>query len=375
VLLVGTGLLVRSLGNMRSADPGVDAEHIAWIGTVPSQVGLTGDGAGAAVDDLRRRIEALPGVTAVTIANRLPVTDRGGTSTTVIEGYDPPTGTGSVELPNTYVTPGYFEAVGIPLKTGRVFSAVDVADGDPVAIVNETAARRYWPGADPVGRRIRPQGAPDDWIQVIGVVADSKIRTLDENPAPLVYRPFGRAAGGFIYIMARTTGTASTVVDGLLRETRASVPALPVAAIGTLADHIDDGLASPRLVVALLGGFSAIAMLLTALGIHAVLSFGVARRSAELGIRMALGAARRSVIGEVVRDVLATVVIGLVAGLALAAAVAPRIEGLLYDVRWRDPAAFGGAALLLVAVAAVAAFLPARRAVAIDPVESLRIRP
>jgi ABC-type antimicrobial peptide transport system permease subunit len=182
-------------------------------------------------------------------------------------------------------------------------------------------------------------------------------------------------SGGTALLLARTDGNAATLLEGIRREAQAGSPAMPYETIATLETHIESGLASPRLVVGLLSGFSVIAMLLTALGIYAVLSFGVQRRSAELGIRMALGAARGSVVASVVRDILVTVMIGLVAGLAIAAAVAPRVEGLLYDVRWRDPASFGAAAGLLILVAAIAAFLPARRAVAIDPVESLRARP
>lgn len=374
VLLVASGLLVRSLGRLQSADAGVDTEKVAYMAMNPNQAGLSGDDAAVAVDDLRRRVAGLAGVERVAIATRLPVENRGGTSTTIIDGYVPPSGTGSVELLFALVTPGYFETVGIQLRSGRVFTDADLQSDARGVVVNETAARRYWSEEDPIGRRIRPQGAPDSWSEVIGVVADSKSRTLDEPPTPMVYRPFG-AVRGPAYLLVRAEGSAASILAGMRAAASEGSPPVPATALATLEDQIRAGLASPRMIAGAMGGFSLVAMLLTALGIHAVLSFGVARRSAELGIRMALGAAKRNVVVSVVGEVLVTVAIGLVAGLALAATFAPRIEGLLYDVSWRDPAAFGVAAALLVVVAAVAAFLPARRAVGIDPVESLRARP
>jgi len=371
VLLVGSALLVRSLSNLSTADPGVDAERVAYISTIPSRAGLSAEQSAVVVDELLARFAAIPGVTRVALASRLPVQDQGGTSTTVIEGYDPPTGTGSVELLGVRVSGDYFRTLGLRIVAGRGFTDAD-RTGPPVAIVNETAARRYWGTTDVVGRRMRPQGVPDGWTRVVGVVADSKVRAMGETTPPFVYRPLSQASGFPIYLLARTPGDAGPIVDALRRELRATNAALPVAGIGTLDGYIRSGLAPPRLAATALGGFSAIALLLTALGIYAVLSFGVARRSAELGIRMALGAARGAVIAGVVGEVLLTVVSGLVVGFVVAGLAAVRLENLLFDVRGLDPLAFLAAAVVLILIAGVAAFVPARRAVAIDPVEALR---
>jgi len=238
--------------------------------------------------------------------------------------------------------------------------------------VNETAARRFWGAESAVGRRLRPQSAPDRWLDVIGVAADSKVRRLGEPATPLIYAPLAGAGGGLTYILARAPGDASAIVDALRGETRSSNATIPISAIGTLDEHLLAGLASPRMVTALLGAFSAIAMLLTAIGINAVLSFSVARRSGELGIRMALGAAKHSVVAAVVGEVLLSVLIGLAIGFALAAIAAVRVEPLLFGVHGLDAAAFVVAAVLLLLIAGVAAWLPARRAVSIDPVEALR---
>lgn len=373
VLLVGSGLLVHSLSNLSRADSGVDAEHVAFIQTTPAQAGIDTEQAVPLMNTLLERFGAIPGVTGVAAATRLPVQSQGGTSTTVVDGYQPPSGTDAVELIYSLVTPGYFETVGVPLRAGRAFTAEDLTSGRGVAIINESAARQFWGTTDAVGRRIRPQGAPDAWREIIGVVADTKVRTLGEPATPIVYRPLDGTVGP-VFLVARTPGDATAIVDELRGELRAVNASLPVASIGTLDSSIRAGLASPRMAATVLASFSAIAVLLTGLGIYAVLAFSVARRSAELGIRMALGAERRVVVGAVVGEVLVTVVIGLLIGFGLAAFGASRVQGLLFQVDGMDPVAFGLAAGLVVVVAAFAAWMPARRAVAIDPVEALRAR-
>jgi putative ABC transport system permease protein len=370
VLLVGSGLLVRSLGKLSSIDAGIDARRVAYLRVNPGQAGMTAEQATVAVDELRERLGALPGVERVAFATRLPVQD-GGTSTMVVDGYSPPSGTGSVELTFSFVSPGYFETVGVPMRSGRGFTDSDIAGGTRVLMVNETAARRFW-GGDAVGRRMRPQSAQDRWLDVIGVVGDTKVRQLGEPATPLIYAPLAGAGAGAVYILVRSSGDASAIVEAIRGETRATNPSLPISDLGTLDHHLLEGLASPRMVAELLGGFSAIAMLLTALGINAVLSFSVARRTGELGIRMALGAERRSVVAAVVGEVLLSVLIGLAIGFAVAAVAAVRVEPLLFGVHGLDPAAFALAASLLLLIAGIAAYLPARRAVAIDPVEALR---
>jgi hypothetical protein len=292
----------------------------------------------------------------------------------VVDGYDPPTGTNAVELLFSRITPGYFETMGIPLIAGRDFTEADLTSGIPITIVNESAARQFWGTTDPTGRRMRPQDSPDGWIQVVGVVADSKVQTLGEPGTPLIYFLY-RGAGAFTaYIVARSGADATPLVPAIRNAIRDANSGLLTVDLGTLDASISQNLASPRAAALGLGAFSAIAMLLTGLGIYAILSFTVARRSAELGIRMALGAERRTVIGAVIGEVMLTMILGLVVGLGLAAFAASRLESLLFSVSGFDPASFGVAAALILVVAVLAAFLPARRAVAIDPVEALRAR-
>jgi predicted permease len=374
VLLVGSALLVRSLVALSTTDAGVAAEEIVFAGVNGGQAGLDAQQTASAIDVLRERIAAIPGVRSVAVATRLPVQDRGGSTTTVIEGYDPAAGTNAVELMFSRVTPGYFETMDIRMIAGRDFTEADLTSGIPITIVNETAAMEFWGTTDPAGLRIRPQDAPDGWIQVVGVVADSKVRSLGEPGTPLIYFPY-RGAGAFTaYIVARAGGDATALVPAIRNAMRDANTGLLTTALSTLDASISDNLASPRAAAVGLGAFSAIAMLLTGLGIYAILSFTVARRSAELGIRMALGAERRTVIGAIIGEVMLTMILGLVAGFGLAALAATRVEGLLFNVNGLDPASFGVAALLILVVAALAAYLPARRAVGIDPVEALRAR-
>lgn len=374
MLLVGSGLLVRSLAALSSMDAGVAADEVAYVALNGGQAGLDAQQSAVAVDAVRRAFESIPGVRSVALSSRLPVLDRGGSTTTIVEGYQPPAGTEAVELLLAFVTPEYFETVGIPLLGGRGFTEADVTSGIPITIVNETAAIRFWGTTDPAGHRMRPQASPDAWSDVVGVVADSKVRTLGEPGTPLIYRPLPSAGATTVYLLARASGDATPLVPAMRNVLREVSPELLNLETGTLDTHIRSGLASPRTATIALAGFAVLAMILTGLGIYAVLSFTVARRSAELGIRMALGAERGGVIRAVVTEVLVTVIVGLVAGFTLSALVATRIEGLLFGIDGVDPAAFGTAVAALLLVAALAAWVPARRAVGIDPVDALRVK-
>jgi len=372
VLLVGAALATRSLGNLRTVDPGVDSDRIAYVATSYAQAGLTTTEGSILFDELKERVRGLPGVADAEIASRLPV---GGTlsSTTVVEGYQPPSGTGSVELPIALVGEAYFATMGIPVLQGRAFTSDDRVDSERVVLVNRTAAERFWPGLDPIGRRIRPQAAPDRWSRVVGVVEDVRIQELGEPPRAMYYIPLAQSGLFSPYLVVRTDGDPRALVPVLRRELRAVSPALPVTELGTLEAHLGETVAMPRVAAALMGAFSLLAVLLATMGIYGVVSYGVARRASEIGIRIALGAGRLQMVGMVVREVVAAVVVGLAAGLGLAVLAAPVVERGLYGVAALDPGSFAAVALLLTAVAAVASWLPARRAAGADPVEALRM--
>ena len=317
VLVVGAGLLTRSLANAQRVNPGIDAERIAVIGTNLSQGGVEPDEFEAVTTQLLERVRALPGVQGVALTTRLAVSG-GGTTTQEIENYTPATGTGDVEMPFAYVSRDYFQTMGIASVEGRTFTADDRRGSPRVTVVNETAAQRYWNG-NAIGGRIRGQGSGEDaWVQVVGVVRDVKVSSLQEPPTPMVFYSAEQAGIGSFAVVARTSGDPAALTGALqnaLKETRAS---LPITRLLTMESHLGAALAQPRLAATLLGGFSLLGLLLAALGVYAVVAFSVERRTQEMGIRAALGASAPSIMRMVVGQSLATVLIGIVAGLALA---------------------------------------------------------
>jgi predicted permease len=370
VLIVGAGLFGRSLANAERVDVGVDTGRIAVMGTNLQQAGVTGDAAAALTAQILDRVEAVPGVERAALTTRLPV-QPAGTTTQVVEDYHPPSGTGAVELPFASVSRAYFETMGIPVLDGRTFSAVDGPGTPTVVVVNETAARLFW-GGNAIGGRIRPQAIDTAWNRVVGVVADVKVTSVQEAPAPMLYYSAEQGGVSAFTVVARTSGDPAAltgVLRAALREVRAS---LPITRLMPFETHLGDALAAPRATAALIGGFSILALLLATLGVHAVVSFSVERRSRELGIRMALGAAGRDIVGLVVAQTLGIVATGVLAGLALAALATRGLEGILFGVSHVDVVTFAGAAMLLLASAGAAAFLPARRAARADPVEVLK---
>ncbi|HUH14175.1 MAG TPA: ABC transporter permease [Longimicrobiales bacterium] len=370
VLVVGAGLLTRSLAATERVDPGVDVERIALLGTNLVQGGI-GDGeAEVVIAELLERVAAIPGVERAALTTRLPV-QPGGTTTQVIESYRPPSGTEAVELPFASVSRGYFAAMGMPLLAGRSFGPDDHPDAPTAIIVNETAARVFW-GGDALGGRIRSEGRQGPWGQVVGVVADAKVSDLREAPTPMIYYAAEQDGVRSFTVVART-GADPAALTGALRSALRDVrPSLPVTRLGSLEAHLGDALAGPRAAAALMGAFSLLALLLASFGVYAVVSFAVARRTQEIGIRAALGATRARLVSMVVGESLVVVAVGVAIGLALTVPVTRGLEGLLFGVGAGDGTTLGGAAILLLTAAAVAAFLPARRAARADPVEVLR---
>ena len=362
VLLVVAAQLTQSLVNIQQ-DPGVDANRVAYLATDFAQGDASSDEQQVRMQDLRDRTAALPGVTSVAFTSRLPV-QPGRRTGTIIDGYTPPTGTDAIDLPFAVVSPDYFQTVGVRLVGGRGFERADTISTVPVALVNQTAARRFW-GGDPVGRRFRPQASPDGWVQVVGVVEDSKVSSLAEPPSPMLYFPVGPETAP-PFLLARTDGDPAALLSTLRGELQAVSPVLPLSALGTLGSRVTDSLTLPSVSAAVVATFSLLAVLLASLGIYAIASLAVTRRSVELGIRIALGAGRGQLIGMVMQDMLVTVVVGLVVGLALAFGLGVVLEPALYGVSGTDLASYLVGALLMLAVAAAATYLPARRAAGLD---------
>jgi len=372
LLVLTAGLLGRSLAAMQAIDAGVDVDRLAWARVSLSRTRLEGANLAAAMNELRARIAALPGVTRAAYASRLPA-QRSGTSTTIIEGYTPQAGTGAVELSVAIVSPEYFETMGLRLLEGRGFAPTDVLGADRVVLVNETAARRFWGSGSALGGRLRSQAANAPFRTVVGVVEDSPVGEFPERPVrPLFYVGTGQATVGGGYIVARTDRDPATLPAEMRAAALGTRASVDVASQGTLASIFDGALARPRFVARTVAVTSLLAVLLSALGIYAVVAFNAARRSNEMGIRMALGATAPRVVRLVVGDALGSVALGLAVGVGLAVAIVPRLEPALFGIGPRDPATFLGALIFFAVVVVVAAYVPARRAARTDPSVTLR---
>ncbi len=370
VLVAATGLLARSLVNAERVDPGVDAERIAVIGTNLLQGGVTEAETSVVAEQILERIAALPGVESAALTTRLPLSN-GFTTSTIVEGYTLPSGANAIEFPIGSVSRGYFMTMGMPLVAGRNFTVDDRPGSPAVVIVNETAARLFFAG-DAVGRRLRGQDNPDAWRQVVGVVADAKVEELQEPPAPMMYWSTEQTGAGAFSVVVRTPGDPASLLGALQRALREVRPGLPVTRLEAFERHLADALAAARVTALLMGAFAALALLLAVLGIYAAVSFIVEQRTHEIGIRMALGAAAPRLVLAVVGGSFKLVIVGVAAGLVLAALAAQGMQALLFEVAPVDAASLVGAAAVLIACAGAAAYLPAQRAARARPSDVLR---
>ncbi|HXJ91929.1 MAG TPA: ABC transporter permease [Terriglobia bacterium] len=377
LLLAGAGLLLRSFMEVLKVNPGFQADEVLTVRVAlppvkynkPEQIYPFYSG-------LIERIRALPGVLGAGAISSLPLSGQNFSGTATIDTHEVPIDDTTPEVDQRIVTPGYFEAMGIPLIRGRFFSDADWATAPPVAIVDETMVKTYWPHEDPIGRRIHI-GDPKTklpWLTVVGVVGHVHNRTL-EAPSrtelywPQAQDPFGIPAMG---LAIRTAGDPMALAPTIQKVVQATDPDLPVYRVRTMSDAIGDSLARRGLAMILLAVFSGLALLLASVGIYGVTSYSVNQRQQEIGLRMALGARRAQVLGMVIGQGMRTTLVGLVFGLVAALALTRLMSSLLFDVRPADPMALGGAALLLSAIALLANFIPARRASKVDPMVALR---
>jgi predicted permease len=371
VLVVGASLMVRGLASYQQIDTGVAVERLALLGTTFSQAGIAPEDRQASAAALTERLEAIPGVSSVALTTRIPVSG-GGSTTTVVEGYDPQAGTGSVELPFAYVSPGYFETVGMTVVAGRAYGPDDRIGPRRSVIVNETAARRFWGDPDAaIGGRVRPQGAPGEWIQVVGVVSDVTVGDLGGPDLPMLYYAMPESAVDAPTFVVSAEVDPASLLPAMRSTLRELNPRLPVDRLDTMRGHLTAALAGPRLATGVLGLFSLLALILASIGIYTIVSLTVAGRRSEIGLRIALGAESGRVIRLVTGRVLATVAAGFALGGLAVAAVAPRAGAFTLGVEPLDPGALLIATTVLGAVVAIASYVPARRAALVDPVEAL----
>lgn len=371
VLLMGAGLFIRSLGAAQSIETGFAVDDVAYVQVSAAYAGYESDEARNVLTDLVERARALPGVEEAALASLVPVTPRGTTSQ-VMEGYEPPSGQNSVEVPFSVVDDRYFETMRIPLLHGRTFSSADRSDSERVAIVSEAMALRYWGERNAVGRRFRSEGSPDGWRRVVGVVGDSIISDLTEETGPQAYFPWEQTGASSGVVLVRTTADPAAVIAMLRDELRAIDPDIPVLRANTMAGHLGESLALPRIGVRFLSGFGVVALTLACLGLYGIVSFAVGRRMVEVGVRMALGARGGQVVWLILREVAFMVGLGIVLGLGLSLLATAALEGALFGVSPTDPITLLTVAGMLLLVAVGAALVPALRAAKADPLLALR---
>jgi putative ABC transport system permease protein len=379
VLLAGAGLLTRSFARLNAQDPGFDPDGVLTLRYAATAGDFAVRDPIAFRQSAIERIAALPGVRSASFGLCAPLGPRCMGSVVVRvddQRLDP--GNGRIPIGLHPVTPDHFRTLGIPVLRGRTFTHFDRPETGRVVVLNETAARRLFPGIDPVGHRMAAAtfyfAGGDSAATVIGVVKDVRFGTFDAPPEPDLYYPLSylRVFGGGSTIFVRADRDPASLADLVRAELRILDPNLPVFRVSTMRQLAGAALARPRFAATLLGGFAASALLLAALGLYALLAFTVVQRTRELGLRMALGATELRVLRGVLRQGLVLAAIGIGIGFLAALALQRVMTGLLYGIPATDPVTFAGVALVMLATAALAALVPARRATRVDPLVALR---
>ena len=380
LLLLGAGLMLRSLAALLRVDLGFEPRHVLTLQVRPPEAKYEKpDAVVAFYRELLQRVRALPGVRAAGIVRSLPLAAEIGDWGLDAEGYEETPGH-NAKGDWQVASDGALEALGETLLRGRPLAASDTADALPVVLVNETLARTYWPGQDPIGKHLRMGSKTTrPWMTVVGLLKDERhngVTTVIKEKFYVPYAQFPKAREGDaargMTIVVRAEGDPMALVGPIRAEARRLDPSLPIANARLMTDVVDASLATPRLTGWLLAIFAALALLLAGVGVAGVLSYLVSRRRREIGIRLALGASRGNVLALVVRRGIAYAGIGIAAGSAAAFFAARSLEGLLYGVAPHDPATFAAVVAILFAIAAAASAIPAAQAARVDPLEALR---
>jgi putative ABC transport system permease protein len=375
-LLAGAGLLLKSFARVNAVDPGFDPRNLLTANVALPLASYADDVARRAFFDRAiARIAAVPGVAAVGVTSVLPFSGNWTTGSFAVEGYTPADGELAPWGDQRVVSPGFTEAMRIPLLRGRFFEESDDADAPGVVVVDEQMVKRYWPNTDPIGKRISLDSAPDAdsrWLTVVGVVGHAAHEGLDAEARVQVYFPLSTSPRPYMAFAIRTEGAPMAALPSVRAALAEIDPALPLASVETMENLIERSVGQRRLAVVLLSIFAAIGLTLAATGIYGVMSYDVAQRVQELGVRMALGAGRRDVLGMVLAHGARLAGIGVVLGVLASLALTRAIQSLLFGVRATDVQTFAAVAVLLAGVGLLATMVPALRAVRLDPVRALR---
>jgi len=359
-------------------DPGFRSDNVLVLSLDPSQYGYPATKPKGFERELLERLETLPGAESATVVSKVPLQFGGDFSLYTIENSD---GLAQRQLPRTFVGPRFFNTVSIPLLHGRDFSRNDTESAPWVAIINETMARQYWPGQDPIGKRIR-YDINNTWIDIIGVAKDAKYRTLGEPPQPWMYLPalqdpkYNDAARG-LTLLARTASDPMTLAAGVSRMVK-DIDARFMVNFQTLAESIEIQFLVPRLAATVLGILGTVGVLLAMVGLFGVMSYATTQRMREIGVRMAMGAQKGDIFRLIIGQGLWLTMLGAVLGATAAAGLSsalfsiPFLATLLFEISPLDPLVYAGCIALLTGVALLACYLPARRGASVNPIVALR---
>jgi predicted permease len=378
ILLAGAGLLMRSFVRLRHVDPGfASANALTFRLSLPEAAYAQDSQRAAFFDELLPRLAALPGVRSAGAVAGLPLGGSRFNLSFEVEGRPPLSPAEQPSMEVRVATPDYFRAMQIPVRRGRGFQAGDVDGAPAVALLSESAVRKFFPNEDPLGKRIvlgwrRPEGKPRAGGEVVGIVADVKEQGLAIENAPEIYLPYAQLPIMSMDVVLQTAVRPLSLQAGAQAVVHALDAELPIARVRSLEDIVARSISEPRFYVLLLASFAAMALLLAALGIFGVMSYAVVQRTREIGIRVALGALPAELVRSILLEAVRLAAVGVGAGLAGALALSRVLERLLFQLSPNDPATLAAVGVLLTAVAVLASYLPARRAAAVDPLIALR---
>jgi predicted permease len=375
ILLIGAGLLIRSFARVQQIAPGFNpANIVSFELTMPPRKYPNADAVINAYRSVWDKLAVVPGVTSAGGATTLPLSQFFAWGPITIDGRTPAPGEGFINADQRTATAKYFETMGIPLVKGRYFTEADTRDQPRVVIIDHHLARTLFPGEEPLGRRLKfgDASSQSPWETIVGVVGDVKQYALDADSRIALYRPHTQSPSRSLYVVLKSERDAAALTPNVVSAIRAHDPDVPVYRVRTMTQRVDESLARRRFSMTLLSAFATLALVLAAVGIYGVMAYLVRQGAREVGIRIALGATPRAIVGLVIRQGLIVTLAGLAIGLAGAWALTRVMRSLLFEVEATDPLTFAAIAVLLGATAIAACYLPPRRAARIDPLVSLR---